>query len=129
MHHVPVWRMLALGLVALFLALPPIIAIGADVRAHAGADGGIAIALGKACKVDNDNGRASGRQDHSQSCRLCLGLSCAGDGLLPDVGAGAPVSIGAQSSHVAGRISRIVTALGASGWGSSWTAQAPPAFG
>ncbi|BBU63730.1 hypothetical protein MSC49_36650 (plasmid) [Methylosinus sp. C49] len=121
--------MLALGLALLFLALPPIVALGDDVRAHAGADGGIAIALGKACSVDSADGRAPGRQDHSQTCRLCLGLSCAGDGLLPELGAGAPVSIGTQSSRVAGRISRIVLALGASGWGSSWTAQAPPAFG
>ncbi|HEY8065138.1 MAG TPA: hypothetical protein VIF40_10500 [Methylosinus sp.] len=129
MRRAPLWRMLALGLLALFLALPPIIAIVADTRAHAGADGGISVDLGEACSVDSANGRASEHRDHSQSCRFCPGLSCAGDGLFPDLGAGAPVSVGAQNADVEAGLPAIAPVLGASGWGSSWTAQAPPAFG
>lgn len=126
------WRVsLVLALVAILALLPSLLSTASAARAFAGpgAHVGETVALAGCGVASLDQPPLQRDGDHSDACRFCLGSPCAGQALVPS--GGAPVSFAFVSHRRAiGPAAFAPVAVDAtSGWGSSWTAQAPPAFG
>lgn len=124
------WRVaLVFGLVALLVGLPVLLTTASRALAGAGPHFGASVALQGDCSFSSDDQQPFPEsKDHSASCRLCLGSVCAGHALVPS-GAGVSVSRFPRDGAVPPSVFDVIGIGAPSGWGSSWMAQAPPAFG
>ncbi|ATQ68793.1 MULTISPECIES: hypothetical protein [Methylosinus] len=123
-----VWRAsLVLALVAILALLPSLLSTAAArVFADPGAHVGEALA---GCRVASlDKLPLHGGGDHSDACRFCLGSPCAGQALVPNGGVSVTFTCIAHGRAIDPARAVPVAIEATSGWGSSWTAQAPPAF-
>jgi hypothetical protein len=125
------WRLsCVLGLVVLLGALPALLA-AVRGSTRLGAHVGAAAALEGTCRLASiDRHSSPGGDEHSDLCRLCLGAACAGPAAVPDAGDDG-LSLAYLPQHRAATpfVLALARSVGPSGWGTSWTAQAPPAFG
>jgi hypothetical protein len=129
------WRLsFVLGLVLLLGALPTLLTAAAGVRGSArlGAHVAAAAAFEGTCRFASiDRHSSPGGDEHSDVCRLCLGAACAGPAAVPNAGDDDGLSLAYLPQHRAAPpfVFALARSVGPSGWGTSWTAQAPPSFG